>query len=150
MKPIPKYLRWVAFGVGLVMFALAIAMYIGMTRVVVGEHQENVQWLPLNAKDASFYRSYDYTAFEFNIGEQDFLTWAKSNAWETKPLDKPTVIGRYTAGPKFQRKPGDPTEHTAAKGHIYEKLREGSTDEGVRVVYDSEAGRAFFTWKPSQ
>jgi len=159
-RPIPSYLRWIAFGVAILMFALAAAIYIGFTRVVVGEHENSVKWLPIAASDICYYRSYAYTAFEFNISEDEFLKWMKSNEWD-KPaeppaigryskIESPVTIGRYTAGPQFKPKPGDPLEHTAKKGYVFERLFKEGKDEGIRVVYDAEIGRAFYTWKPSE
>jgi len=144
----------VAFAVAVVMFALAVGIYLGLTNIVISENEPAVKWLPSTAKDVSYYRSYDYTAFEFTIPEADFLAWVKSNQWdkETKPIEAPFKIGRYTAGPTFQRKPDDPLDHTAAKGYFmarFFKGREGN-DEGMRAAYDAENGRAYYTWKPSQ
>ena len=45
-------------------------------------------------RNASFFNSYVWTAWEGEISEKDFLAMAKHNSWDIKPLNKPFILDR--------------------------------------------------------
>ena len=45
-------------------------------------------------RNASFFNSYVWTAWEGEISEKDFLVMAKHNSWDIKPLNKPFILER--------------------------------------------------------
>ena len=66
--------------------------YVGLTHVETGENVPSVKWLPDVASNVSFYKSYSFTSYEFDIPELEFVKWSR---WELSPIDEPVSIARY-------------------------------------------------------
>jgi hypothetical protein len=140
--------------------------YLGLVTVEKGENVPSVEWLPPSASNVSFYHSYSWTAYEFDIDEQGFLKWAEE--W---PVAKLTG-GRVVTVPRYLRMvlewPKDPigpeseaeaearfqvqgryqasVKKEIRRGYYYE--RRDSNGGGVVVGYDLDAGRAYFQSSP--
>ena len=106
----------------------------------VGEHVPSVSWLPKEAGDVSFYKSYSWTAYEFDIGEAAYRRWAGGRA--PVPIDKPQRILRYLSR---ARDNGD-VEAVVPKGYYF--LRQWSNGGQWHIVYDSERHRAYYHYSP--
>jgi hypothetical protein len=48
----------------------------------IGEHITSVEWLPAEATAISYFKSYGFTAYEFQIGESGFRDWAAEVAYD--------------------------------------------------------------------
>lgn len=141
--------------------------YRGFTEVTSGEHLETVDWLPSEASDVSYYRSYLFTAYEFDISEEGFLKWASD--WEVKPVQAPYTIRRYSSALNRLPYPGDrdrrmsdPTDveefseamraweaeqrATITTGYWYERVQRNGG--GVWVAYDRDRKRAYYVSTP--
>ena len=141
----------------------------GFTRVEEGENVAKVDWLPEEANQVSFHKSYGFTAYEFNISEKGFLDLARREGWEIKPIGAETVsVERYLSHrlmtalkgksvgdsdqeqeehqKKYEEWKRD-SRHIIAKGYYYKWLR-GQTGGGIWVGYDSENGRAYYHTQP--
>lgn len=127
---------------------------IHLTRVETGENVESVDWLPTSATNVSFYRSYSFTAYEFDIPESDFVDWAR---WNLKPISKPVSVVRYCYSSADVTEPDasatqaewdafeqryDARRATVADGLYY--VNEQPDGGGVWVAYDRKQGRAYF------
>lgn len=120
-------------------------------RYEFGEDVNRVPWLPDSASNICYYKSYVYTAYEFDISEQGFLDWAKKHQWEISEIIEPVIISRYN---RFlvDTKDSD-EEHSAAIysgikiGYYYQWERRESGG-GIAVVYDSTKQRAYYQSNP--
>ena len=60
------------------------------------EHVAHLTWLPPEALDISYYRSYLFTAAEFHIPEEAFAHWCDSKGFKLKTIGAtPFIITRY-------------------------------------------------------
>ncbi len=132
--------------------------YRGLTDIEIGESVSRVDWLPEEATNVSFYRSYMNTAYEFDISERGFRDWSR---WELEEITEPVRIPRYLAysTPPAQE-PRDPTSEeieafaweqsnraaTIKNGLYYGYLQDNGG--GIWVGYDRESGRAFYKSAP--
>src|SRR4029450_8888779 len=67
--------------------------YLALTHFETAENVDRVSWLPDSASNVSYYRSYNYTAYEFDISEDEFKKWI----WlDVKPITKPVEVHRYS------------------------------------------------------
>ena len=86
----------------------ALETYSHFTRVEFGENVPSVTWLPSTATNVSYYKSYSFTAYEFEISEADFLKW---NRRKLSPIEKTVRVTRYcqfkTRVPDFGPNPTD-------------------------------------------
>jgi hypothetical protein len=143
---------------------VAYATYVDFNRVEEGHDVPRVDWLPPSAKNVSYYRSYSWTAYEFDIDEAGFLRWAKDQGWTPKRVDKPFPVPRYSFEAARRMYPRDdddmpPKEYQAAfeaaqaaservitRGYGYERRQ--SNGGGVTIGYDLVTGRAYFQSSP--
>lgn len=154
---------WLILSCVLGLLGFGYLAYRDFTDIETGENVPGVSWLPETAPNVSFYRSYSWTAYEFDIPESDFLEWAKR--WQVQKIEgEPVGILRCHFGGGRLRAPddvgGDETEekitqwadaheqYLAARekkierGYFYE--REESDGGGIRVGYDLDIGRAYY------
>ena len=130
-----------------------------LTRVDVGENVPSVSWLPKSASNVSFYKSYSYTAYEFDIPESEFVTWSR---WQLSPITEPVHVLRHCFF-RVRAMPSPEASATYEEWKAYEELRstagatisEGlyyehvqSNGGGVHVAFDRKKGRAFFQSAP--
>jgi hypothetical protein len=136
------------------------------TDVDTAEHVASVSWLPEEASDICYYRSYGFTAYEFDISEQGFLDWAESRwaGWDVQPIEEPVSVTRYRSrtdsDPPYDWDAAndlmdeDPEEwerqyyarraiYNASISHGFYYGHETGNGGGVQVAYDSEKGRAY-------
>jgi hypothetical protein len=126
-----------------------------MTRFETAENVANVDWLPQSASNVSYYRSYRFTAYEFDMAETDFKRWTP---YEVKPIDSPVKVARYwlisrgysDLGPNPKRAEWEAWEASAyatiSDGLYYSHRR--SDGGGVDVAFDRRKGRVFFQTNP--
>lgn len=139
-------LRRLFLVVTLVAIALGLecAFARALTYVESGEGIKSVNWLPSSATNISFYKSYVFTAYEFDIPESDFREWARR--WDLQPVTSPCSIDRYAARAYPTHDFRHPHSAWIEDGLFYEH-RQGNGG-GVAVGYDRELGRAFFWTSP--
>lgn len=81
---------------GLLIAVTVLACGFGLVRsllhVETAENVARVHWLPTSASNVSYYKSYSFTAYEFDIPERDFRAWSY---WEVRPIGKPIEVARY-------------------------------------------------------
>jgi len=159
-KPLPAMqfrLKHVLIGVTAIACSLAFlrAAYIGLTYVETGENVARVAWLPHSASNISYYQSYSFTAYEFDIPEADFIAWV---SWEMQPITQPVTVMRYTYIRPQRPKPSENADFRELKAYMAHRQVEvadglyynhrRSNGGGVSVAYDRERGRAYFQSSP--
>ena len=128
-------------------------------QVEIGENLDTVSWLPDEASNISFYRSYRFTAYEFDISEAGFERWSQ---WPVNDLSTPKKIARYlvrtepeSPAPSFDATDEQLIAYHRARQNQYAKITDGlyyeieqSNGGGVWVGYDRQKGRVFYQSSP--
>jgi hypothetical protein len=129
--------------------------YVALTHYETEENVDHVSWLPGSASNVSYYRSYSYTAYEFDMSEDEFKKWIR---FDVKPITKPVDVYRYSHTTANRPDLGpNPTiaqleaweaigKATIKNGH-YHSHRRGNGG-GVDVAFDRDRGRVFFQTNP--
>jgi len=129
-----------------------------LSRIETGEKVPRVSWLPPAATNVSYYRSYLFTAYEFDVSESEFLKWAQG--YDLKPVREPFSIPRYNFAAKALP-PEDASEEDARRiwerasvrtatvndGYFYEQER-GRSGGFTRIAWDRTTSRAYFQSNP--
>lgn len=122
-----------------------------------GINEKTVSWLPKEATNVSYYRSYSFTAFEFDISEDAFKKWAKE--WDIKRIKNPIDVTRYTltttgnpsigydSNAKNSHKDQCRTRARITNGYYYRTIPR-SDGGSTHVAYDLDIGRAYFQANP--
>jgi hypothetical protein len=134
-----------------IFFVGVVFGYLYGERYEFAEEVENVSWLPDSASNISYYKSYNYTAYEFDISEEAFLRWAKDHHWNVSKIDKSITISRYNyylvqeskSDPEFWEK----VYVTINTGYFYQWER-GQSGGGIDVAFDSATNRAYYQHNP--
>jgi hypothetical protein len=136
---------------------LPVTCYHGFTSRETGEHESRVSWLPAEATDVTYIRSFFYTVEEFSISEQGFLVWAKKMGWDVATIvgevEVPRYFGQVTPVPQV------PQESERAFDAWLQKSRAVVRDgyyaryrthdmAGYTVAYDRKAGRVYYQANP--
>jgi len=128
------------------------SLYVVLTHFRTAANVPHVDWLPDSASDVSYYKSYQFTAYEFDIPEADFVAWS----WhDLKPITKPIFVERYTyrSAPYVMLSPVatqaeiDNWEEARGRHQVFNGLFfqvRRSNGGGVTVVYDRDQGRGYF------
>ena len=132
--------------------------YRGFTETETGELLARVDWLPEEATNVSFYRSYLNTAYEFDISERRFREWSR---WKLEEIVDPVHVPRYLAfsTPIPQEPDNASNAEMDALAMEYAKrgvtIRDGlyyrymqDNGGGVWVSYDRRSGRGYFYAAP--
>ena len=132
--------------------------YVGLTHVETAENVPSVDWLPQSASNISFYKSYQFTAYEFDITEPEFRKWSR---WDVSEISEPATITRYVR--VTGAIPNINAHHSQAELDAFEAaiaeqavtiengLFYGHTQSnggGVWVGFHRGLGRAFFQSSP--
>ena len=129
--------------------------FVALTHFETAENVDHVSWLPSSASNVSYYRSYTYTAYEFDISEEEFKKWI----WlDVNPITKPVKVNRYSymaaqriaLGPNPTQAELDAWEAAGTatvKNGLYHSHRRGNGG-GVDVAFDRDRGRVFFQTNP--
>ena len=121
----------------------------------IGENVKSVKWLPSDAKNISYYKTYLWTAFEFDIPEQSFSKWINKK-WTMKPVEKEHLIeraclrnGSHKTCSCDQQKCDNPKEKcfVVITNGVYDSQR-WNNGGGYNVVYDRNAQRAYYQSNP--
>ena len=135
--------------------AILRGCYIELTHVETAESVKRVDWLPPTASNVSYYKSYGYTAYEFEMSEADFRCWAR---FEVKPITSKVQINRfsYMTRDSSALDLNSPDERwkrweeagtaTVTDGLYYSERR--SNGGGVSLAYDRQRGRVFYQTNP--
>jgi hypothetical protein len=124
-----------------------------------GENVEFVEWLPANARNVSYYKTYSWTAYEFDIDERSFRGWA--SRYELKEIADPQEIERYNYYSDFLEQRGDTRDSEWYKAYeaerkkyvaivthgLYDFERRGN-GAGYHVVFHRLKQRAYFRCNP--
>lgn len=150
---------------GFLILLLFLAVLLGwwasfdFSRVEEGENVRSVNWLPGSASNVSFFKSYLYTAYEFDIPEPEFIKWS---GWKLTTITQPVHVSRYCFF-KVNTLPSPAPNATNEEWEAFEKTRSTAiatitnglyfeylhgNGGGVRVAYDRDRGRAFFWSSP--
>ena len=120
---------------------------------------DSVGWLPTSASNICYYRSYQYTAYEFDISESDFLNWCPEELLEIRePVSVPTWQHRILQHPStLPYKTEDELRQNLVdydatvsveitNGLFFDHL---ASNGGYRTyVYDRSSGRAYVAHTP--
>ena len=151
-------------GIGCLFFPFLLLLWIGCVWYAdhfpsSGEHLEQVDWLPAEARDISYYKSYTYTAYEFKIPEESFKKHANSS-WRFREIREPEVIRRYNYIREYEeyhknyrefryeeyRRLQERTTATVKNGIVARhRQRNGG---GYHAVYDRDTGTAYVQTNP--
>lgn len=157
---IPLIVLTVFLGPIALFFLFGITVYWSNTHPESGENVKSVDWLPKEATNVSYYKTYSYTAFEFDISEEGFKRWA--SRWNFEKTKTPKGISRYNRitvkMPKFDNKDSDKSMEefdkyrstvgaTISNGYYYSTPPRGNGG-GTYVAYDSDKGRAYYQSNP--
>jgi hypothetical protein len=130
----------------------------GFTEWDYAENVPTVDWLPAGATNVSFFRSYSYTAYEFDIDEAGFRAWASD--WPVSEIKTPVTVTRYGfAFDRFTDVPyapdGDWDAQEKQKLRFYAEVKHGlhyryeqSNGGGVTAAYDRDRHRAYYQESP--
>jgi hypothetical protein len=129
--------------------------YIALTQFEAAENVARVAWLPESASNISYYRSYNYTAYEFDMSEDEFKKWI----WlSVEPITKPVEVRRHSfitasrpdLGPNPTLEELEAWEAigtaTIVNG-LYHLHRRGNGG-GVDVAFDRNKSRVYFQSNP--
>ena len=136
----------------LVLLWIGLAAY-GNSHPDTGAHLPRVDWLPEEASDISFYRSYSNTAYEFKISERDFLRGANRN-WKFQEIEEPVSVPRYLYFLALKNHKDYGSWEEMKKG-CFVTISEGVFSEvrrknggGHIAVYDRKTGYAYVHTNP--
>jgi len=118
----------------------------------MGENEEHVGWLPDEATNVSYYKTYSWTAYEFDISEHGFKSWAIR--WDLKEIEEEKSVRRYSYIPfrmreheermDFEEFFAEEEKHIATvAGGLYDE-EDWDNGGGYHVVYDRKRRRAYF------
>ena len=120
---------------------MMVAVYRFLSHREVGENELSVKWLPKTATNVSYFRSYGFTAYEFDISESDFVKWS---SWQLSPIERPVTVFRYCHGNPAVA--FDSKRAIVVNGLTYSYRYHNHG--GVIVAYDRTKGRAFYWSAP--
>jgi hypothetical protein len=130
------------------------AAYWSNTHPDTGENIKTVAWLPPEATNVSYYKTYSWTAYEFDIDEDGFRKWSDC---PLTPITEKIAVERYSYENFMKRRLGccnEQYEHERAThiaivtdGLHYSYLNP-SAGGRRSVVYDREKHRAYFQSNP--
>lgn len=145
---------------------VVVSSYITLTEHETGEHVVSVSWLPEEATDVTYSRSYGLTEAEFHIPESAFLAWARKRGWDLKPIERattvPTAFGLTSLNPlvAFNRTPANAQDRLQESYNAWLDRAQILVHDGwqaeykqdnggsYRVVYARETGRAYYRTSP--
>lgn len=169
-----KLLKIIGFAVPLLLFGACAVMFAHWVQRVnrppeIAEGVQSVDWLPAEATDIHYCRSYGFTAFEFKISEAGFREWAATAAYQSResvkflPITEISERGegrffpieRYNSyGEAGRAVPagGDYNEHRRAttidiKNGLRGEMRRGSAG-GYSIGYNRDTGTAYWQSNP--
>ncbi len=132
----------------------------------VGVNISSVSWLPKEASDVSYYKTYVLTAYEFSISEDGFEKWA-ARYGEAKEIESVVRVARFSymeslsfpeplpmgaSESEWERHEAERARLEVLRsiaitdGLVFE-IRE-SDGGGLTVAYDRDYGRAYFESNP--
>ena len=136
-------------GVGFVWYAIKSSK-----KIESGQGVTTVSWLPDAATDISYYRSYGWTAYEFEIGEEGFREWASK--YSLKEVEDKVYMERWSWLDFSQESAHLPTaEYQSLRLSHLTSIENGlvggrSWANGAKelVAFDRKLGRAYFQSNP--
>jgi len=125
----------------------------GLIHKESGVNVAQVDWLPREATNISYFRSYLFTAYEFKISEDGFKTWCP---FSVEPITKPIVVDRYLVGLESSGSAGKNFEDAltyfarvrvgVSNGLYYYRVQQNG---GYTVyAYDRDRGKAYMAGRP--
>ncbi len=141
--------------ISLIFFAISFALW-SNAHPDKGENVEQVSWLPKEATNISYYKTYSWTAYEFDISEDGFKKWAKG--YDLKTIDKPVEMMRYcyftTKTPEYDS--AQDGEYNKWQERVNVKIFNGyyyrtpprPNCGGTYVAYDLDQGKAYYRDNP--
>jgi hypothetical protein len=139
----------IVLGAGFVWYAIE-----STKKIESGQGVVTVSWLPTAATDISYYRSYGWTAYEFEISEEGFREWASK--YPLKEIDDTVYMERWSWLDFSQESSHLPTEEyqslrlshlTSIENGLFGGI---SWENGGRelAAFDRKLGRAYFQSNP--
>ncbi len=132
----------------------------------MGENVPRVNWLPAAASNVSFYKTYSFTAYEFDIPEAGFITLGQERNWRLSEIEsKGCQVRTYRMGGGMREKYPPPTSDLSTEAQIAEYRRQQEVIEptvtnglayqvrqrnggGITAVYDRTKKRAYVQTNP--
>lgn len=131
--------RWIFLTLAVTASTVLFLAYQDLNRVETGENVSHVSWLPASASNVSYYRSYNFMAFEFGISEAEFLKWA--NGCDVTPVREPFSIPLYTrASAPLTVLPESATEDDFQRFFAENSKQSATITHGY--FYEQERGRS--------
>lgn len=111
-----------------------------------------LHYLPASATNISYCKvPLLDTAYEYEVGEEEFLKWAEENDIELTPIDGSYRVFRYSSHLITYPLTDDPNQleeyeskRIATVKHGYEYHTEQDNGGGIDIVYDSENHKAYY------
>lgn len=134
---------------------LAVIMCIPSWLICVAysmSHPEYAENLPVyetrgfRLRNAAYYRDYNQSLFEGDIGENELKKAAVQRGWKFEEIAKPFLGGFYTAKTMIEshKNKSSPKTVPVESGLIYDS--HNGTDRGETVVWDRKAGRLYYLY----
>ena len=132
----------------------------------IGESLPKVDWLPAAASNVSFYKSYSFTAYEFDIPEEGFVTLGQERSWDLSEIgDTGCRVWTYRMGGEMKAQTTALRLDLSAEARVAEKRRQQEINEptvtnglayqvrqpnggGITAVYDRTKKRAYVQTNP--
>lgn len=132
----------------------------------MGENVPRVDWLPQAASNVSFYKTYFFTAYEFDIPEAGFVALGQERNWKLSEIEeKGCQVWTYRMGGKMREKYPRPTSDLSTETQVAEYRRQLEIIEpnvtngpayqvrqpnggGIIAVYDRTKKRAYVQTNP--
>lgn len=133
---------------------------------VFRENVAKVDWLPASASNVSFYKTYSFTAYEFDIPESGFVSLAKERNWTVSEIQgEAQRVMTYRMGGKIRDRFPLPKSDLSTEEQLEEyqqalqiiepRVQHGLMHEvrhanggGITVVYDRTGQRAYVQSNP--
>jgi hypothetical protein len=159
----PRYsLKRLLWTVTIIALGLAFlrGAYDYLAHFETAENVARVSWLPNAASNVSYYKSYGFTAYEFDISEAEFRKWARR--YELNEIgDSPIEVMRYqyvgTYAPVRKDNPSliDDAKFAEWAADVQAEVGNGlyfserrANGGGVTVAFDRDSRRAYFQSNP--
>jgi hypothetical protein len=131
----------------------------------IGENVPHVDWLPASVSNVSYYRTYSFTAYEFDISETGFVAMATNRGWNLSEITNQHSVMTYRMAPQMRERYPIPTSDLSTDAEVEKYKRDmrilrpevtngfwheirQSNGGGINVVFDRIRQRAYVQSSP--
>lgn len=139
------------FAIGLIPFWIVGVVHRQNNPVLKQDVPEYKAWNGI-LRNASYFGSYQWKAWEGEISEKDFITMADKNGWNIKSFSKPEIIERTASGfirehlCKKQGKVFVPLAVDVSCGYTYDRRQ--ANGGGINVIWDKARQKVYICSNP--